>query len=104
MAIFGGEEADREGVVKSPGSKVRGIYTSTSSLVSEIREGQDHSPLYEPSIPFLHFLERLKNIPRAGWVKRGVQSPESVSDHSYRMVVLCLMLEVRYQRPINIDR
>lgn len=64
-------------------------------------EVQDHSPLDGPSIPFLHFLERLKNIPRAGWVKRGVQSPESVSDHSYRMVALCLMLEVHHQRPID---
>lgn len=59
-------------------------------------EGQNHRPLHEPSIQFLHFLERLKNIPRAGWVKRDVQSPESVSDHMYRMVVLCWMLEVRY--------
>ena len=65
-------------------------------------EVQKHRPLHEPSIPFLHFLERLKNIPRAGWVKRDVQSPESVSDHSYRMGVLCWMLEVRYQRPFDL--
>lgn len=64
-------------------------------------EVQGHRSLHEPSMPFLHVLERLKNIPRAGWVKRGVESPESVSDHSYRMVVLCLMLEVCYQRPIE---
>ena len=62
-------------------------------------EIQGHRSLHEPSIQFLHVLERLKNIPRAGWVKHGIESPESVSDHSYRMVVLCLMLEVRYQSP-----
>ncbi|CAF9938705.1 MAG: HD domain-containing protein 2 [Heterodermia speciosa] len=56
-------------------------------------EVQDQQHLYEPSLSFLHTLERLKNIPRAGWVKRGVRSPESVSDHSFRMVVLCLMLK-----------
>ena len=87
--------------VKESGFESKGIHISTPSLVSEIMEGQDHSSLYEPSIPFLRFLERLKNIPRASWVKRDVQSPESVSDHSYRMVILCLMLEVRYQRPID---
>lgn len=62
---------------------------------------QDQQRLYEPSLPFLHTLERLKNIPRAGWVKRGVRSPESVSDHSFRMVVLCLMLKVCHQRPVR---
>jgi 5'-deoxynucleotidase YfbR-like HD superfamily hydrolase len=57
--------------------------------------------MYEPSLPFLHTLERLKNIPRAGWVERGVRSPESVSDHSFRMVVLCLMIEVCHQTPFS---
>lgn len=60
-------------------------------------EVQDCHDLYEPSLPFLHTLERLKNIPREGWKKRGVRSPESVSDHSFRMVVLCMMLEVCHQ-------
>lgn len=57
--------------------------------------------MYEPSLSFLHTLERLKNIPRAGWVKRGVRSLESVSDHSFRMVVLCLMIEVCHQTSFN---
>lgn len=60
-------------------------------------EVQDCHHLVEPSLPFLQALERLKNIPRAGWVERGVRSPESVSDHSFRMVVLCMMLEVCHQ-------
>lgn len=50
-----------------------------------------------PYLPFLHTIEKLKNLPRAGWVKRGIHSPESVSDHSYRMVVLCFMLEVCFK-------
>jgi putative hydrolase of HD superfamily len=28
---------------------------------------------------------------RAGWVKRGVQAPESVADHMYRMGVMALV-------------
>ena len=43
-------------------------------------------------LPFLHIIERLKNTPRAGWVKRGVEGPESVSDHMWRMAIICLLL------------
>ena len=64
-------------------------------------EVQDRHHLCQPSLPFLHALERLKNIPRAGWVKYNIRSPESVSDHSYRMVVLCLMLEVCYHNLLS---
>ena len=64
-------------------------------------EVQDRHRLYEPSLPFFHALERLENIPRAGWVKRGVRSPESVSNRSYRMVVLCLIVEVCYHNLLN---
>ena len=62
-------------------------------------EVQDPDHLDELSLPFLHTVERLKNIPRAGWVKRDVRSPKSVSDHSFRMVVLCLMLKLCHQAP-----
>lgn len=43
-------------------------------------------------LPFLHLVERLKNTPRAGWGKRGIQNPESVGDHMYRMAVICMLL------------
>jgi 5'-deoxynucleotidase YfbR-like HD superfamily hydrolase len=36
-------------------------------------------------LPFLHVVERLKKLKRAGWERRGIQSPESVADHMYRM-------------------
>ncbi len=77
------------------------IHTSTSFLVSKIMKVQDRRSLHKPFIAFLHILEHLKNIPRADWVKRGVESPKSVSDHSYRMIILCLMLEVCYQRLVG---
>lgn len=41
---------------------------------------------------FLRVLEALKNIQRKGWAMRGIQSPESVSDHMYRMAVMVWMI------------
>lgn len=61
----------------------------------------DRHHLHEPSLRFLYALEQLEKIPRAGWVKRGVRSLESVSGHSYRMVVLYIMLEVYYQNLLS---
>lgn len=43
-------------------------------------------------LPFLHIIERLKNLPRSGWVLRGVPGPESVSDHMWRMAIICMLL------------
>jgi 5'-deoxynucleotidase YfbR-like HD superfamily hydrolase len=39
---------------------------------------------------FLELIERLKDIERRDWVLRGVQRPESVGDHMYRMAITCL--------------
>lgn len=43
-------------------------------------------------LPFLHIIECLKNLPRSGWVLRGVQGPESVSGHMWRMAIICMLL------------
>ena len=40
----------------------------------------------------LEQIGRLKTIPRTGWVRAGVPEAESVADHSYRTVVLALLL------------
>ncbi|KAH7390029.1 cytidylate kinase [Cadophora sp. MPI-SDFR-AT-0126] len=50
------------------------------------------SSIMDSCLPFLHLVERLKNTPRAGWGKRGIQNPESVGDHMYRMAVICMLL------------
>ncbi|HWA52340.1 MAG TPA: HD domain-containing protein [Patescibacteria group bacterium] len=34
----------------------------------------------------------LKRIDRTGWVKKGVKNPESVSDHSYRVAVIAMLV------------
>uniref|UniRef100_J3LA60 5'-deoxynucleotidase n=1 Tax=Oryza brachyantha TaxID=4533 RepID=J3LA60_ORYBR len=43
------------------------------------------------AIDFLTLCYRLKTTKRAGWVRRGVQGPESVADHMYRMGVMALV-------------
>jgi 5'-deoxynucleotidase YfbR-like HD superfamily hydrolase len=41
---------------------------------------------------FLEQLAHLKDIPRRSWVLRGVQLPESVGDHTFRVAFMCLMI------------
>ncbi|XP_031556364.1 HD domain-containing protein 2-like [Actinia tenebrosa] len=43
-------------------------------------------------LKFLTLIGKLKATKRTGWVQRGVQSPESVSDHMYRMSIICFLL------------
>ncbi|ESQ46322.1 hypothetical protein EUTSA_v10000291mg [Eutrema salsugineum] len=43
------------------------------------------------AIDFLSLCSRLKTTPRAGWVKRDVQNPESIADHMYRMGLMALI-------------
>jgi putative hydrolase of HD superfamily len=35
---------------------------------------------------------KLKTTKRTGWVQVGIQNPESVSDHSYRVILMALLL------------
>ncbi len=46
----------------------------------------------ENILAFFHLLENLKKTKRTGWVERGVKLPESVSDHSFRMAIMALVL------------
>ena len=43
-------------------------------------------------LKFLTLVGQLKATKRTGWVNRGVKSPESVSDHMYRMSIICFLL------------
>lgn len=38
------------------------------------------------------FLSRLKEVKRTGWLERGIEDPESVSDHSFIVVALSVIL------------
>ncbi len=42
-------------------------------------------------IRFFRMSSRLKRVPRSGWVEVGVDSPESVADHTFGTAVLCMI-------------
>ncbi|XWS27260.1 hypothetical protein CRYUN_Cryun26dG0099500 [Craigia yunnanensis] len=48
-------------------------------------------PSASSAIDFLTLCHRLKTTKRAGWVLKGVQNPESIADHMYRMGVMALI-------------
>ncbi|GAA6035153.1 hypothetical protein JCM8097_006391 [Rhodosporidiobolus ruineniae] len=42
------------------------------------------------TLGYFHTLERLKTNKRTGWVNKGIVKAESISDHMYRMAMMCL--------------
>lgn len=42
---------------------------------------------------FLDMVGKLKETKRTGWVERGVNDPESVSDHSYMTALMCMIIQ-----------
>lgn len=51
---------------------------------------------------FLEAAGRLKDLKRAGWVRVGIPSPESVADHSFRVAVMALLFGPRLG--LNVDK
>ncbi|CAK7338107.1 unnamed protein product [Dovyalis caffra] len=49
------------------------------------------SPSPSSAIDFLSLCHSLKTTKRAGWVKRDIRGPESISDHMYRMGLMALI-------------
>ena len=43
------------------------------------------------AIDFLHLTRNLKTTPRTGWVNHGVDKPESIADHMYRMSLMAMV-------------
>lgn len=49
---------------------------------------------FENLVDFWSGIDRLKRMPRTGWVKRNVPSPETVASHSFGTAIMaCLMCE-----------
>lgn len=68
----------------------------TNDLLAEFNTSAAMADAPASPFPFLHFVEKLKNIRRTGWVRRGIPNAESVSDHMYRMAVMTMLIpEVR---------
>ena len=56
-------------------------------------------------LKFMSLVGKLKSTKRTGWVYRGVKSPESVSDHMYRMAIMSFLLTGREEgTSINRDQ
>uniref|UniRef100_A0A6N2N4A6 5'-deoxynucleotidase n=1 Tax=Salix viminalis TaxID=40686 RepID=A0A6N2N4A6_SALVM len=76
-------------------SKRRSMATQPSSSASSptTNDTASTSPSPSPSsaIDFLSLCHRLKTTKRAGWVKRDIKGPESISDHMYRMGLMALI-------------
>lgn len=50
---------------------------------------------FEELIPFVQLFTqagRLKRLRRKGWIDRGVEAPESVSDHAFRLALMTLVV------------
>lgn len=41
---------------------------------------------------FLTRIQDLKSLPRAGWLRLGIDNPESVAAHSWGVALICLLL------------
>ena len=58
-------------------------------------KGEKIVPIMSDLLKFMSLVGKLKSTKRTGWVYRGVQSPESVSDHMYRMAIMSFLLSGR---------
>lgn len=52
----------------------------------------------------LRAANRLKLVPRTGWLLRGVQPAESVADHTYGVALTALLLADLIDEPVNRER
>lgn len=50
-------------------------------------------PDVQDKLGLMHLIERLKLQKRTGWVRQGINLPESIADHMYRMAMLSLLSE-----------
>ena len=48
-------------------------------------------------IDILHYAGKIKKVKRAGWVVKGIKSPESVAEHTYGVAFLCILLAKEFK-------
>jgi putative hydrolases of HD superfamily len=53
---------------------------------------------------FLHMVVRLKQVKRAGWVRKKVPEPESVADHTFSLCMLVFVLAKKDPDGLDRDR
>nr|XP_039264289.1 5'-deoxynucleotidase HDDC2-like [Styela clava] len=47
---------------------------------------------YKDMMTFYSLVGRLKKIKRSGWVRKGVEDPETISGHMYRMSIMAMTM------------
>lgn len=45
---------------------------------------------------FIYDIGKLKRKDRSGWIRHGIQNPESVAEHSFRMGIMAFVIAPRY--------
>jgi len=97
------------GESKANGNAATGILTvgrvkapwSVEEVVGKLPGGAPQVDSSSP-VPFFHMLERLKTTKREGWRRFGVKHGESISDHMYRMSLICMFAPPSLSSKINV--
>lgn len=71
---------------------------------SDLPPAPDQAGEIDSLLRFFHHAGRLKETARAGWKLRGIDRPESVADHSFRLALLALVLAPRTDPPVDVQR
>lgn len=50
------------------------------------------------------YSEKLKHLPRTGWVNKGIKTPETVAAHSWQMALAALALSGRVDTPYDFNK
>jgi len=77
---------------------------ATGDSDSGDRDPADDTRSIDDLLRFFHAAGRLKETARAGWKLRGIDRPESVADHSFRLALLALVLAPRADPPVDLHR
>ncbi len=59
-----------------------------SAVDAHFFQGEDATPL----LRFVMELDTLKRLPRRGWVRRGIEQPETVADHTFHVAWMTWLL------------
>lgn len=52
----------------------------------------------------LTYSEKLKHLSRTGWVRKGINNPETVASHSWQMALMALYLSENKQNKYNFNK
>lgn len=73
-----------------------------------VDDGRRHTrtpmPAEEPLLPALLLLQPLEQLPRTGWILRGIEAPETIAAHVLGVQWLVLALGARVEPRIDVER